>query len=793
MLSNYITTAIRSLLKNRGFSAINILGLSIGLCSFLLITLYVYHEWSFDRYHSKASRIYRIIENLRTENELLLQSTSSPPMGPAMAKSFPEVERFVRMQGRGMLVRKGDEAFFEEKILMADSSIFDVFDFKMLKGDPETALREPRAVVLTQPVAVRYFGDSDPIGKELEMNGELYKVTGVAEEVPLNSHFRFEILISFSTWSVNNQDSESNCWFCNGFHTYLLLTDDPTSATKVQSKMKAFIEKSIPKGGMYYEELPLQPLNSIYFGTARSWENGTRGSKANLYILSAIALFILLIASFNYVNLATARASRRLKEVGLRKVLGAQRRMLILQFVSESVLVSVIATATGVLVAWAILPLFNRLIETELSFTALPTLVFWGGTVGLALVLGLFSGVYPAIVISGFHPLQVFRSSSKGIFSQQYFRKVLVAAQFVISITLVAGTLLVFDQLTMMRTRDLGFTKEATLIIRRSGDRTLSNKIGTVTAELGKVPGVESVTVSHTVPGQTTTNNYSEVEIETGKMSPTNINTNFIDHNYLPAYGIELMVGRNFKPDFPADSISFIVNETAMKDFGWTVDNAVGRKFRQWNRLGTIIGVTRDFNYRSLHNRIEPLMMRLEPQYFNLVSVKIKSSDIPAVVAAVGEKWKELSPGVPYRYTFLEEDYDKLYQADAKLGKVAGVFSGLAIFVGCLGLLGLTSFSVERRVKEIGIRKVLGASSGNVALMISREFVVLVIVAFVVAVPITYYLIDKWLANFIDRINIGGVSFLLAGAAVLVVAWVTVSFLSFKAASANPSESLRNE
>ncbi len=794
MLKNYIITALRNLLKNKGFSVINILGLSIGLASFMLISLYVYHELTMDSYHKNANRIYRIVENLRTENELLFQSVSSPPMGPMIAHDFPEVQAFVRFTQNGVLVRKDNLSYYEEDCYLADSSVFDVFSFKVLKGNAKTALTEPNTTVLTESAARKYFGDKDPLGQTLEMDGDQIKITGVMADVPENSHFRFDMLISFSTWSINNKKSELNEWFWNGFHTYFLLKDEKQIAN-VRAKMAGFITRNIEKGGMYYEELPLQPLKSIYLETPRSWENGKRGSINNLYILSIIALFILLIACFNYVNLATARASRRIKEVGLRKVLGAQRRSLIFQFLGESVIVSVMATLLGFGLAWVVLPSFNNLVETTLGFGIFPHSYYvWGGLAVLAIVLGLFSGMYPALMISGFEPLQIFRPSLRGMFSHQNFRKVLVAAQFIISITLVAGTLLVFDQLSLVRNSNLGFQKKATLTIQYNGNKAVREHLESIKNELARVPGITSITASHTVPGQQVTNWYAQLEMKDGKMSPTNINTNLIDHDFIPAYGIEMLAGRNFDRASKADdTTAFIINETAMKDFGWTTQDALGKKVDQGGKKGFIIGVMKDFHYESLHHKVEPLMVNLRPNSFSVLSLKINSSEIPAVVAQVEKEWKALVPTLPFRYSFLDQDYDKLYKADTQLSKVASVFSGLAIFVGCLGLLGLTSFSVERRIKEIGIRKVLGASVGNVIFMISKEFVGLILLSFVVAIPVTYYLITRWLQNFTDRITIGPVTFILAGLSVLALAWLTISFLSFKAAATNPSQTLRTE
>jgi putative ABC transport system permease protein len=794
MLRNYLITALRNLYKNKIFSLINILGLSVGLASFVLISLYVYHELSMDRFHAKADRIFRIVENLRTENELLLQSTSSPPMGPMLLKDFPEVESYVRFNGQSARVRKGDLSFYEDEAVLADSTLFDVFSFQLLKGDPKTALTKPRSVVLSESAATKYFDNNDPVGKTLEINDESFEVTGVMKEIPDNSHFYFNLVMSFSTWSSENKDNEMRAWFWNGFHTYILLKEG-ASIEQLRAKMPGFIERNVEKGGMYYETLPLQPLTSIYLETPRSWENGKRGSESNLYILSAIALFTLLIACFNYVNLSTARATRRLKEVGLRKVLGAQRRMLIIQFLGESIIVSMTATLIGFLITWLALPYFNTLVESKLSFEILPDpFMAWIGFMGLGLFLGLLSGGYPAIMISGFQPLEFFRPSFKGMFSHQTFRKVLVSFQFVISICLVAGTLLVYDQLDMMRTVDLGFKKDATLIMYYNGHESVRDHLDAVKNELKAIKGIVSVTASNSVPGESSSNLYGFIEIKDGQMSPTNINTNFVDHDFLPAYGIEIASGRNFSRELPADdTTAFIVNETAVHDFGWTIEDAIGKKVDHYGRKGTIIGVSKDFHYRSLHHKIEPLLLTMNKYPMSKLSIRINADNIPSVMSNLESKWKALTPGLPFSYSFLDQDYDRLYEADAKLGKVTAVFSTLAIFVGCLGLLGLTSFSVESRVKEIGIRKVLGATTGNVVYVISNEFIKLILIAFLIAVPITYYMFTQWLNNFTTHITIGPSTFIIAGVAVLLLAWTTVSYLSFKAAGTNPSTALRNE
>lgn len=793
MFKNYFITSIRSLERSRVFSAINIIGLAVGLATFTLISFYVYHEMSFDRYHDKADRIVRIVENLRTENELLLQSTSSPPMGPRLMKDFPEVESYVRIQNWNLLAQRNGISFYERDSYIADSTIFNIFSFRLISGDKKTALREPNSIVLTESMAKKYFGNEDPVGQTIQMDDENYKITGVVEDVPENSHFRFSSLISFSTWSQRNKQGETSGWFWNGFHTYLLLRD-AQSIDKVGAKMKDFIDRNIEKGGMYYEDLPLQPLTSIYMAPQRSWENGTRGSLNNMYILSIIAIFILLVACFNYVNLATARASRRLKEVGLRKSLGALRRMLVVQFLGESIIVAFIAAFLGVLIAWIALPYFRTLVESQLSFNALPNpWLITASALLLVLSLGVFAGAYPALIISGFRPLQIFRPSTKGIYSHHNFRKVLVSVQFVISITLVAGTLLVHDQIDLVRNQDLGFNKEATLVLPTNRDSVIMNHLEAVKNELKALPGVVAVAGSYTVPGQPPTNLYTQIEITDGKMSPTNINYNFVDHDFLSTYSIQLLAGRDFSRNVKADdTTAFVINETAVRDFGWTPEQAIGKKVQLQRYPGKIVGVAKDFHYQSLHSQVQPLMMALT-RYPGRMSVRIEKQNIPETIDRLQKKWRELAPLLPFDFTFVDMDFDRQYKADQQLGKVAGVFTGLAIFIGCLGLLGLTSFTVERRTKEIGIRKVLGASVASVVALIAREFVWLIVIALLISTPVTWYLIQQWQQNFTVQSAINPLRFLAAGLAVFVFAWLTIGLLSFRAARANPANALRAE
>lgn len=800
MLRTYYISALRSLVKNKVFSVINILGLSVGISTFIIISLYVYREWSFDRYHKNANRIFRIVENLETESEILYSSRSSPPMGPKMKWQFPEVENYVRFLKRDFRVRLGDKVFVEDDCFLTDASIFEVFSFPLIRGNPQSALVEPNSLVLSESSAKKFFGEADPLEKALEVNGEMFKITGVVADTPENSHFTLKILASFSTWTADSMENIPNRlleqvgWFMNGIHTYILLRDE-NQIDGLRAKMKDFITDNITRGGLYYEDLPLQPLTHIYLKEpARLFDSGTRGSLSNVYVLSVIALFVLVTACFNYVNLATARASHRMKEVGMRKVLGAQKSSIIVQFLVESMIVCLVAIALSVGICLITLPTFNTVLETNLSLGLLPSKYLIAGLGILVFFLGSLSGLYPAFVISGFRPLDIFRPSLQGLFCHQTVRKVLVSTQFVISITLVAGTLLVFRQLSLVQTRDLGWKKEATLLVQVMGNEKIRDNIETIKEQLLRVPQITSATAANRMPGEQTTNLYATIEDQEGKVVNTAINTNFVDHDFLPAFGIPIVAGRNFSREYLADdSAAFIVNERAVKHFGWKLESAIGKRVAQGGKVGYIVGVCKDFYYRSLHHSIEPLILTVNSKTYNTIALKINSENMATVVSEIQQVWKTIAPEYPFGFTFLDQDYDRLYQTDSKMGKIAGVFSTLAIFIGCLGLLGLTSFSVSRRVKEIGVRKILGASVLQIILLILKEFASLVGIAFIVSIPVTYYLISEWLSNFTERIDIGGMAFIMAGAAVFLVACFSVSLLSFKAASTNPSHSLRQE
>ena len=796
MFTNYCLTAFRSLLRNKTFSIINILGLSAGVASMLLIALYVYHETSYDRYHENANRIYRLTTTLHTENGSVAQATASLPMGPVLADTYTQVEAYTRIMPWTVRIKQGNQTFREAEYAAADPSVFQVFGLKIIKGDARTPLAEPHSVVLSVSAARKYFGEKDPIGEMLTIDTAPSKVTAVMEDMPENSHMRFSMFSDLPIQTGKNKSYQQYDWYWGGFHTYVLL-GSKEQADALSKALPSFIEKNIPKGEMYYESLTLQPLTEIYLAPSLAHETGKRGSLSNLYIMSAIAVVILVIACFNYINLATARATHRFKEVGLRKVMGAGRSTLVAQFLGESLMISALSTILGSQIAILVLPAFNTWLDITLSIDKLVSPLYIAiGLTALTLLIGVLAGAYPALVLSGFQPVQLFRNAFGSLLGRNTLQRVLVSAQFAISIALVAGTLLIFDQLSMLRNKELGYTKNGMLLLRYHNDlKSVQGHAEYIKSELCKIPGVQTSSFSYTTPGETSFNMPVSLELKDGSMSPANVNVLFADHDFLPTYNIKLIEGRNFAEHLPAaDSAAFLINEAAAKDFGWTSRQAIGKKLTVSNRTGNVIGIVKNFHYESLHHTVTPLVIGEEPLIYQVLSLRIASANIPAVVSAVEKRWKEVTNNeLPFSYTFLEQDIERLYTADRQLGKIGGLFGGLAILLCGIGLFGLAAYAVERRIKEIGIRKVLGASTRNIIILLSHESLRLFTIAFIVAVPLTIYIITPWLESFTYHITIHTTPFLISATTIITLAALTTSLLTYQAATTNPANTLRKD
>jgi putative ABC transport system permease protein len=794
MLKNHFKIALRNLWRHRGFSFINITGLSVGITACFFIFMYVAFELSYDKFHTKADRIYRVVTDIKTPSETINTDVTSWAFAPNLKTDFPEIEAFTRVSGGSFLVRKGEVKFQEEKSLFADSTFFKVFDFKLLKGNAKTALSAQASIIFSQTAAKKYFGDADPVGQTVLITGDAIPalVTGVMQDMPVNSQIQADMLISMTTLTQKFNKGLDDQWGNYGATSYLLLKPG-VDANVLQSKFPAFINKrngEESRQRQMFATLLLEPLKDIYLHSKRGGQEV--GSISNVYIFSIVAVFILLIACINFINLTTARSVERAKEVGIRKVVGAAKGELAGQFIGESVVLCLIAFVITILLSILFLPLFN-----QLSGKVISTGVFsnWFNILilfGISVAIGFLAGIYPAMVLTSFKPVLVlkgrFSTGTKG----NLLRKSLVVAQFSISIALIIGTIIVYNQMDFMRNRDLGFSKDQMLVMNSDGDAGKDALEQAVRA----IPGVKSVAQSSAVPGGGNSGAYSEIENKKGDLQIANLAVYFVDFDYLNQYKIKMVAGRGFSRDFMTTDTSqaMIMNEEAVKLFGYSSpQEAIGKRFKQWGREGKIIGVMKDFHYRSLQEKIAPLTMRVELKGLNLVSVKVDAKNLPATLAAIESKWKEIIPTKPFSYYFLDEFFDRQYRAEQRFGNLFFNFAILAIAISCLGLLGLASYSTYQRTREIGIRKVLGASTPGIVNMLSIDFMKLVGISFIIATPVGWYFMHKWLQDFAYRIDIQWWVFAAAGILAMIVALTTISFQAIKAAITNPVKSLRSE
>ena len=794
MFRNYFKVATRNILKHKFYAVINVLGLAIGMTCCLLIFLYVQHELSYDSFHAKKDRIYRVVTDIKTPTETLNIGGTSAPMVAYMKQDFPEVEDMVRIDEAGFLIQRGEQTFQEDEAILADSTLFNVFSFRLLRGNPNTALKAPFSIVLTEDAAKKYFGSEDPMGQSLRLDNEYdCTVTGVMPNVPNNSSFTFDILLSLSTRLEVTYTDAAESWGNFSNISYVLLNEQADPSV-LESKLPAFLNKYISDSdrdeGMNYT-LFLEPLSEVYFTDRGGFEVG---SLVNVKIFSVIAIFILLIAGINFTNLATARATERAKEVGIRKVVGAVRRQLTVQFLCESLLLSLAAFAIAMLAGELLLPAFNHLASKTVALSIFQDSYYVPLFFAVAVGIGLLAGLYPALMLSGFKSVAIlkgrFSSSQRGV----VLRKALVVAQFAISIMLIAGTAVVYTQLDYMRSQALGFKKDQMLVLDFRGDDAVQEKIETFKQQLGNNSEVLSVSASSSVPGEGNNGAFSEIENPAGDMQASNVNLFYVDHDFLEQYEMQLAAGRAFSRDFVTDTSALIVNEALVRSYGYlSPQSIIGKRFSQWGVEGQIVGVVKDYHFRSLQEAIEPMTIRLEPSNARFISLNLRSDDLPATVSALEQQWKTLAPQRPFNYFFLDEAFDEQYRAEVRFGQLFIYFAGLAIFIACLGLLGLISYTVVQRTQEIGIRKVLGATESSIVRLLSKDFLGLVVVAFVIASPVAWYALQQWLEGFAYRVVIPWWIFALAGLSATVIAMLTVSFQSVRAATANPVDSLRSE
>ncbi len=786
MIKNYLKIALRNIRKHKGYSFINIAGLAIGVAACLLLFRWVQDELSFDRYHEKADRIYRVISQYEAEGQTRQLAYTSAPVGPALVNEFPEIEKAIRFGRNGFVVSYQNKRFVEQ-VYFTDPEIFDVFSFPLIKGNPKNALKEPYSIVISEEMSRKYFGDEDSLGKIITLGERRdYRVTGVFRDLPTNSHFRFHFLGLFSDYASRHFDQ----WGISNYWTYILVSEN-FSPDEFKEKSPQFVEKYRGKESryVYKTSYPLQPLTRIHLHSNLRGEIGTNSSIGTIYIFSAIAVFILLIACLNYINLSTARYAIRAKEVGLRKVIGATRPQLIKQFLGETFLFSFIALPLSVLLAELFLPLFNSLSGKKLAVHYFDNMFLLPGLALIILFVGFASGIFPAFFISALKPVSALRGMFKASSKGSGLRKTLIVSQFAISIIFLASTFTVLSQLNYMRNKKLGLDKEHVVTLPIY-DKDVLGKLETIKNEFLQNPSVLSVSVSDFFPGKATMYQNYRYEGMSESGNPM-IRWFVVDHDFIETFGIELVDGRNFSKRFPSDvDHAYILNESAVKEIGW--ESPVGKELEIMNK-GPVIGVVKDFHFRPLHQKIEPAALYIYPKLFQYISVRISPTDVSRSLDFLKAKWQTLVPGQVFQYSFLDEDFDKLYRAEMRLSQIFTVVTFLAIFIACLGLFGLAAFEALQRTKEMGIRKVLGSSAAGIVLLLSKEFTKWVLLANIIAWPVAYYAMSRWLQNFAYRINIGPLIFIQSAVLAFIVALLTVSYQAMKVSLANPVDTLRYE
>lgn len=791
MLKNYLKIALRNLLRQKAFSFINIAGLAIGMACSILILLWVQDELSYDRFHAKGDNIYRVTSILADLD--VHAAVTSSPMAHAMLTEIPEVRNAVRVSPhRGDLLQVGDRVFEEKEILYVDSTFLKVFSFPLVAGNPETALYNPEGILITEEMARKYFGDEDPLGKTIRKNQkDDFTVTGVLADIPENSHLQFDFLQPMSFLARTNGDLKENHWDNFNFFTYVVLDETADASPAARKDIAGRIDQIYKSNeSVLRVSFALQPLRQVHLhstGLLADLPGG--GNVQYVYILSVIAIVILAVACINFMNLATARSARRAKEVGLRKVAGAARGQLIRQFLAESSLIAFLALILAVALVTIFLTPFNNLSGKNLSLDLLDGKLLPGLLI-ITLATGLISGSYPALFLSGFLPAKVLKGNLKAGAGNSMFRNTLVVLQFAASVALLIGTAVVYNQLTFIQNRNLGFDKENLVYAQMNGE--LWNKYQTLRTELE----ANSLTSDYTVVSDMPTNLVNatisvEWEGKDPASQPLFVNL-AIDENFFDVFGVTLLNGRGFSKEFTADSSNLIVNEKALEIMNMDAETAVGKPLTLWGNKGTIIGVVKNFNFKPLHQSIEPLILRLNT-WGGSVVVRTRPGQTEATIGAMGEIWKELNPAYPFSYDFVDKALADLYKTEKRLGHLFNIFSGLAIFISCLGLYGMSAFLAERRTKEIGVRKALGASVSGVVYLLSQSFTKPVIIAMVIAAPLAWYGMTRWLAGFAYHVDIDWTIFLFAFLTALAIAWLTVAYESIKAARINPAESLRNE
>jgi ABC-type antimicrobial peptide transport system permease subunit len=785
MLRNYLKIALRNVRRHKGYSFINIAGLAIGMACCILILLWVQDELSYDRFHENAGDIYRVIQDIKFADHDTTWAIAQGPLGPSLEADFPEIINATRITWRRFRLTY-DEKSFDEVLGMADGSIFEMFTFPLVKGDPTTALSDPHSIVITEEMAEKYFGNEDPLGKAIKADNRWdFQVTGILKNVPHNSHLQFDFLIPFIFGRELNYTVDR--WGNTQFRTYVQLQNGFPVQEVIQKISGYLFEKpTIEKDA----RLNLQPLARIHLYSNYEFDSA-HGDITYVTIFSIIAFFILLIACINFMNLATARSGNRAKEVGMRKVAGAHKTDIVRQFYGESILLAFIALFVALTIVWLLLPTFNNLAAKELSMGVSGNLLVLLGLLGITLLTGVISGSYPALILSAFQPVKILKGSLQSGSKSSVFRKILVVFQFSLTILLIICTIVIYNQINYMRNMKLGYDKEHMIYKGMRGD--MRAKFDSVKNELLQNPNILGVTASSNVPtyGYTFSNSLWRWEGQDPD-EETLMRAVFVDLDYFKTFGIEIVEGRSYSKEFSTDATEAImVNEEAVKAMG--MESPVGKRLSLGDNNMKIIGVVKNYHFRSLRQEIDPLILIYNPGPCGVLFARLRSENIPKTIGYMENIWKEFAPGHPFNYRFLDEAIDDLYRSEQRIGIILRYFSILAVFISCLGLFGLASFMAEQRTKEIGIRKVLGASVSNIVLLLSREFTKWVLLANIIAWPVAYFAMHKWLQSYAYSTNIALWSFILSGAIALVIATVAVSYQSIKAAVTNPADSLRYE
>ena len=801
MFQNYIKIAIRNLLKQKSFTFINVIGLAIGMTCFVLIFLYVRFELSYDNSHEKADQTYRVAIERIYPDKVRLWGRTAFPIARTFQDEYDEILQGTRLLSNNntIVITYGEKNIEENRVMFADPNFFEVFTIPMIQGDAKTALSEQNSAVITEETAQKFFGHEDAMGKMITIGNAAYMITGVTENMPDNSHFHYDFLLSLITLPIYNGQEWINNW---GAYTYILLQEGSDVQTleakfsdmvrkymapEVEGEVNTSFDDFVASGNGY--RYFLQPLRDIHLKSSLDQEIEANGNITYVYLFSVISIFVLLIACINFMNLATARSTNRAKEVGVRKTLGSARKQLIAQFLLESTLLSGLALVITLILVWFFLPVFNNISGQQLEINYFGDALILPGLIGLTLLVGFLAGSYPAFFLSSFQPVTVLKRTRSRGSGNTMFRNGLVIFQFTTSIILIIGTLVVNRQIRYMLSKDLGFNKEQVVVIKDA--YLLNQQVKAFKQELMTSASVMSVSGSFNFPGAAFDGNVHKPEGASDDKA-VSLSVMFADYDFVKTMGMEMIAGRNFSEEYSTDPNAYILNETAVSLLG--LSNPVGSRITDNDRMYMVVGVVKDFHFKSLHHEISPVVYIGNPgDRAGFLSVRIQPENISGTLSFLEQKWGEFSGGQPFNYSFLDDDLAAQYDAEQKTRQISGIFSVLAVFIGCLGLFGLAAFTAEQRTKEIGIRKVLGASVPNITILLVKDFIKQVGFAFIIGSPLAYFFMNRWLQNFAYSTDIRVDSILLAGALALGITLLTVSYQAIRAALAEPVDSLRYE